>query len=142
MKKLIYILLLLPVLALSQSDNIYTSFGNVGYVSVGLTTAIDTADITPAGQNGKKFDFITLVAYSSGVDTVQVYTQAKYDTSIWVQKALTDMSSGSLVTTAILSTTKKEWIIQDPQPIRVRLISTSNDASTSTVIVQGKYGIR
>ena len=142
MKKLIFILLLLPVLAFSQSDNIYTSFGNVGYVSVGLTASLDTADITPAGQNGKKFDFITIVAFSSAVDTLQVFTQAKYDTTVWIQKALTDMTLGTTVTTAILSTTKKEWIIQDPQPFRVRIISTSNDASTSTAIVQGKYGIR
>lgn len=141
MKKLLF-LIAFPLIAFSQSDNIYKSFGNIGYASIGLTTAIDTADITPAGQNGKRFDFITIVAFSSAVDTLQVFTQAKYDTTVWIQKALTDMSSGSLVTTAILSTTKKEWIIQDPQPIRVRIISTSNDASTSTAIVQGKYGVR
>jgi hypothetical protein len=142
MKKLLSLIFIVPLLAFSQSDNINTSFGNVGYKSVTLTTAIDTADILPAGQNGKKFDFITVVGYSSAVDTVQVFTQAKHDTSIWVQKALTDMTSNTTVTTIILSTTKKEWLIVDPQPFRVRLISTSNDGSTSTLITQGKYGIK
>lgn len=142
MKKLIFILLLLPVLSFSQSNNMYYDFGNVGYASMTLTNSIDSAYVITGGMNGKKFDYITLVLTSSATDTVTVWTLSRADTTNWVQKSLLNMNSGSTVTIASCTTTRQEFLILDPQPFRVRLFLAGEDGSTVSAIVQGKYGIR
>ena len=141
MKKLLF-LFILPVLAFSQSNSIYTSFGNVGYTTNTLTNSIDTLVITPAGFGNKKFDYITMVLTSSGTDTVTVWTLSRADTTTWTQKALVNMNSGSTVAIASLTTTSQEFLIPDPQVFKVRLLLAGEDGSTVTSIVQGKYGIR
>lgn len=142
MKKLIFILLLLPVLAFSQSNNMYYDFGNVGYASMTLTNSIDSAFVVTGGMSGKKFDYITLVLNSSSTDTVTVWTLSRLDTTTWVQKSLLNMTSGSTVTLASCTTTRQEFLILDPQTFRVRLLLSGEDASTVTAVIQGKYGIR
>lgn len=140
MKKLLF-LIAFPLIAFSQSNNVSTSFGNLSYVSQTLTASIDTMDVVPNSQSKGIYNFITVVANSTAVDTIQVWVLGN-DGATWSQNSLIDLNGGTTVTTMILSTTQKEWIINNPQAKQIRLISTSNDASTSTVLVQGKYGVR
>jgi len=58
MKKL-YLFLFLPVFLFPQSNSIYKSFGNVGFVTLTLTNTIDSAIVIPSGGS-KKFDFISI----------------------------------------------------------------------------------
>jgi hypothetical protein len=142
MKNIMLIIFILPIIAFSQTNNINTSFGNIGYTSQTLTLSIDTADVVPAGQGSKKFDFITCVLTSSATDTITVWTLSRADTTTWVQKSLINLNSGSTVAIASLTTTAQEFLINDPQPFKVRLLLLGEDGSTTTAIVQGKYGVR
>jgi len=91
-----------------------------------LTTAIDTIDAR--FQNTESFEAYTLTAYTTtGTDTVLVYTQS-LDMETWVYK-----------TEFIITTTPVEYGIDDPQPNKIRLVTT--DVSASCVfILTGKVG--
>jgi len=140
MKKL-FLILILPLFGYSQSDNLYATFGNVGYTSQTMTL-IDSAYVTPSGFGNKKFDFVTIVASSSATDSITVWTNSRADTTTWTQKSLINLTSGATVTFMSLTTAVEEYLINDPQAFRVRLLFAGEDGSTSSVIVQGKYGVR
>lgn len=136
MNKIIFLLLVVVSFTFSQID---TQYSNEGYVSITMTGANDTADVVPASSSGKGFQLVSIVALSSAVDTVSVYTLAR-DGSTWSQKGLLDLTSNTVVTTMILSTTAKEFLLLDPQSKQIRFISPSDDGSTNTIIIQGKNG--
>jgi hypothetical protein len=136
-KTLVFLLLLISATAFSQSDNINATVSTVEYYKARLTGAIDTLDITMA--RSPRYDFITVTAKSDAVDTIQVYTLSR-DGTAWTQMGVLDLSSNTAATTMILGTAYKEFALLDPQPLKVRLISMSNDASYDSVIVMGKYG--
>jgi hypothetical protein len=137
MKKLFAMMLLMSSMAFSQTNNIDVTVTNVEYYKAKLTAAIDTMDIVM--PRSPRYDFITVTAKSDAVDTIQVYTLSR-DGTAWTQQGVIDLSSNTAATTMILSTAYKEFVLLDPQPLKMRFISTSNDGSYDSLIVMGKYG--
>jgi hypothetical protein len=135
-----YLLILLIVLSqvLCAQNNLSEEVPKTNYVKFVMTSAIDTAFVT--FNAGKKFDYITVAAVcSTGVDTLQVWT-LQNDGASWVQNAVLGLTDDTVRTSCILSTSRKEFIILNPQVNQLMLISPSDDTSSDTVIVQGKYG--
>jgi hypothetical protein len=140
-KKLIFTLILLFLTCdlYAQTNNIdyVVPYGRV-YYRFTLTAAIDTADLNFLDRNA--ITYYTITTVSTAVDTIQVWTLS-IDGVTWVQKGIIDLASQSIVTEINATTTAKEFLLIDPQPVKIRLISTSNDASTCTVLISGKKGI-
>lgn len=136
MKKLFGILLLFCSIGLSQSNNIDVTLSGVKYRLDTLTTAIDTMDVRYGPTN--QYPSYTITAYTlSGTDTLTVYTKS-WNNSFWSQVALVDLSTLSSVTTIAASTTKKEFVIADTSPYAIRVISSSDDGSSTVVLITGK----
>ena len=108
------------------------------YYNKTLTNAIDTVDV--AFSSPERFTSYTIVATSTVTDTLNVYVQSK-DGTAWVQRGLVDLSTGTMVSFIYATTISGEYLIVDPQPLKIRIVSTSMDASTTTIILQGKTGI-
>lgn len=133
MKKLIYLLAIFCSVALSQTNNINKTVPFAVYSTDTLTTSIDTADVFFA--NSDKYSYQTLfIATLSGADTVTVWEQS-LDTLSYSQVSLVDKSSGSSVTSIPVSTTPKEYIVFDGWKQKIRLISSSNDGSSTRFIL-------
>jgi uncharacterized protein (DUF1800 family) len=139
--KNLFLILFVFSFAYSQSDNASITIAGTGYVTQTLTRTIDTADVVISGTNNKRYDYISIVLSSSATDTVTVYTLAKNGTT-WTQNSLTDLSTNGNVASAIMTTTAREFIVNNPQPMKIRLLLLGEDGSTVSAIVQGKYGIR
>ena len=90
-----------------------------------LTASIDTIDIRFGSS--ERFDAYTLTAYSTGIDTIDVYTRS-LDMETWVYK-----------TEFIIDTEPVEYGIDDPQPNKIRLITTDHSANC-VFILSGKVG--
>jgi hypothetical protein len=143
MRKYLFILITLffirPILAqdVDPAPDIDTTVV-FNYFHDSLTVTIDTADVVfPDLLN---IDYHTISIYTiSGADTVNVFTQST-DGLIWSQKALTDLSADTSASFIIVSTVPKEYIISDPQPGKIRIISTSNDGSITVFTLSGKRG--
>jgi hypothetical protein len=140
MKKLLFMLILfITVNLFGQSNNVSVT-PYVPFYRDTLTTSLDTMDIK--FQSG--FDYYTISVYTTtGTDTVNVYSKGEGDYAFYVQKALIDLTNNNLVTQIIVSTTPKEYLLQDPGTMYLRLITP--DASANTVFTvnakKGNYAI-
>jgi hypothetical protein len=136
MKKIIFLLSVFVGMAFSQSNNIDTAvYAKV--VSITMTATIDTVDINFGTAYKDKFtSYMITASNASGADTIEVYTKS-WDSDVWSQCAVVDLSILSSATTIASSTTRKDFIIANPNPYKIRLISTSNDASTTSIKVTG-----
>jgi hypothetical protein len=135
----IWLVFLAWATSFSQSNNVDTTVIGVDYFSQTMTASIDTLDIIFDLKPRPNF-YAIAVACSTGADTITVWVQQR-DGSTWVQTALIDISDNTSDASMICSTTQKTWILLHPQPKKVRLVSTSDDASSDYVVVQGLYGV-
>jgi hypothetical protein len=120
----------------SQSNNLSVTLGNISFSKSVMTSSIDTAIVAIT----KHYPFITIAAVCSvGADTLQIWT-LQNNGAMWIQHAVIDLSSNTATAGCILSTTRKEFLLLDPQPNQIMIISPSDDASIDTVMVQGKFG--
>ena len=137
MKKLLSIILIMVAVNIFGQDvntNVYTTF----YRDT-LTATIDTVQLK--FQLG--FDYFTISIYSSGTDTVHVYTKGEGDYGLWTRKALIDLSNSSVVTEIIATSTVKEYLIQDPSTMWLRLITPDGSAGAIFTInaKKGQYAV-
>lgn len=137
MKRMVFLLIILltfNVFAQDVNTNIYTTF----YRDT-LTTTIDTVQLK--FQSG--FDYFTISVYSSGTDTINVYTKGEGDYGLWTQKALIDLSTAAVVSQIIATSTVKEYLIIEPSTMHLRLITP--DASANAIFTinakKGNYAI-
>jgi hypothetical protein len=134
----LFILILVLSVSLYAQNNLSEEVPRTNYVKFVMTAAIDTAFVT--FNVSRKFDFVTVAAVcSTGVDSLQVWT-LQNDGASWVQNAVLGLTDDTVRTSCILSTSRKEFIVLNPQVNQLMLISPSDDTSSDTVIVQGKYG--
>jgi hypothetical protein len=110
------------------------------FVSATLTPTQDTLDVF-FSLNNRQYSWYSITIVSTGTDTLNFYTLA-WDSSGWEQSGLTDIYSGSNITSISASTTRKTYSSIHPQPYKMRIISTSGDASTTTIVVSGETGIQ
>lgn len=136
LSKLILMLLIFSAIAFSQ-NNLTEEVPRTNYVKFVMTGSIDTAFVT--FNAGKKFDYVSIASLSTGVDSLQVWT-LQNDGAMWIQKGVCSLYDDTVKTTCVLSTSRREFVILDPQPNQLMLISPSDDGSVDTVIVQGKFG--
>jgi hypothetical protein len=122
----------------SQSNNINKTISpGKTYARDTLTAAVDTADISTASA-GENFQRWTIQVYTTtGTDTLSVFTKSR-DNGFWIQRSLTSMAAGTVVTTIPVTTTPTEFIIIDSEVKFVRLITASDDESTTVFIIDGK----
>jgi hypothetical protein len=106
-----------------------------------LTVTNDTMDVDFERLSQTDKDQIvgyTIVAKTiSGTDTLNVFTLSR-DERFWTQKALTDLSADTTANVFPVTTTAKEFEISDPAPSKIRIISTSNDGSSTLITVSAK----
>ncbi len=134
----LFILILVLSVSLYAQNNLSEEVPRTNYVKFVMTAAIDTAFVT--FNVSRKFDFVTVAAVcSTGVDSLQVWT-LQNDGASWVRNAVLGLTDDTVRTSCILSTSRKEFIVLNPQVNQLMLISPSDDTSSDTVIVQGKYG--
>ena len=134
----LFILILVLSVSLYAQNNLSEEVPRTNYVKFVMTAAIDTAFVT--FNVSRKFDFVTVAAVcSTGVDSLQVWT-LQNDGASWIQNAVLGLTDDTVRTSCILSTSRKEFVILNPQVNQLMLISPSDDTSSDTVIVQGKYG--
>ena len=141
MKRAINIVLgvmLFASLLQAQSNNISVVVGNdTTYYSCGMTASIDTAEIVFSTPHKRLFDCYTVTAVSSAVDSLLVQTLCANGTT-WVAMGSVNLFSGAATDTINVTTAAKEYLINDPEPRKIRIISLSDDASTTTAIVTAK----
>lgn len=135
MKK-VFLLILFLVSVKTFGQDVYET-PNVPYYHDTLTVALDTMDVSFSDTKG--IVYVSVSCYTTtGTDTVYVYTQSM-DGLIWAQQSVLDNVADTSAAFIIISTTPKEFtIINDSQPWKVRLVSTSNDGSTTVFTLNGK----
>jgi hypothetical protein len=137
MKKIFVVLFLSITSLYSQSNNVDTLIGKSKAFYVGtITASVDTIDVA-FDMDGIGADVITVVATSTGVDTISVYTLAMNGTT-WIPIGGIDLTNNSNVTSLISTTTTKEVKLNAIQPYKVRFVNLSDDGSSTTLIVQAK----
>jgi hypothetical protein len=141
LKRLIALLILglvVASLSFAQSNNLNKTIGTYEYYSRDtLTASVDTEDIS-TGQAGIAFKRWVIQAYNpTGADTVNVYIKSR-DGQFWMPVAVTNTATGATATAIPTTTVGIECIIQSSEVFNVRLVSTSNDASTTVFVVAGK----
>ena len=127
MKKIIFAILVLigSVIVMGQDR---TVLPNTPFYKDTLSASRDTIDVLFSDYGDK--ETFTFTAYTTtGTDTVLIYTKS-LDGTIWVSKA-----------SFAITTTPVEYGIDDPEPTAIRVISTSNDASTTVFVLAGKKGL-
>lgn len=138
MKKLILFLALLITINVFGQDVNTTVYNS--YYHDTLTTTIDTMQIK--FQSG--FDYYTISVYTTtGTDTINVYSKGEGNFGIWTQKALIDLSTNSVVPQIIITTTPKEYLLQDPSTMWLQIITPDVSASSIFTInaKKGNYAI-
>jgi hypothetical protein len=127
-KYLIVILFLIFIKTFAQSQNIYTAPTNTWYHDT-LTTTIDTIDVALSDTKGIKY--VTVSCYTTtGTDTLYVYTKSM-DNLIWVKE----------LTPEIITTTAQEFMIYNPQPWLLRLITPDVSANIVFTVNGKKEGL-
>ncbi|MBE3139050.1 MAG: hypothetical protein IMZ53_00540 [Thermoplasmata archaeon] len=122
----------------AQSNNINVVVGNdTTYYSCSLTASIDTAEIAFTSPHKRLIDSYTITAVSSAVDSLVIQTLSA-NGSTWVPMGSVNLFSGAATDTIALTTAVREYLLNDPEPRKIRVISLSDDASTSTAIVTAK----
>ena len=134
MKKFLFVLIFLvyiPLIAQDVNVNVSAKF----YRDT-LTTTKDTIDVNLLYP--ERFNRRTITALTTtDTDTINIYTKS-WDNQLWIQQGLIDLSDNSNKTNIIITTISKEFLINDPEPYRIRLIAVG--VSTSCIIiVTGKY---
>jgi hypothetical protein len=140
MKRILSLTIWLVFLAWSyspaQSNNVSETIEWKTFYRDTLTATLDTMDIKFLSP--ERFDTYSIVAYTTaGADTVTVCTKTNDDTT-WVPCGLADMMDADDTVSIVIGTVAKEYELLTSQPNRIRLVSASNDASTTIFIVQGK----
>lgn len=133
MKNLIF--LILSVIGIGYAQDTTRSASMTAYYVDSLTTTKDTIDFV--FDAALKTDKFSVVATSTAVDTVEVYTQS-LDGVRWVKQGVVDLATNTVIATIIGATTSKELQLLDPRPKKIRLVSLSNDGSICHVVVQTK----
>ena len=139
MKKLVFILFILATVATKAQTPavIDTTIKISSYVLLDLKTTKDTVLVNLTG----KYNKASIVAYTtSGQDTLYVSTKDISGT-VYSRKTLKTLSD-SVATTInytkiIVTTTPKEWLINDPKPSSI-LIMRTHKLVTTKVIIAGK----
>ncbi len=138
MKRIILIIMLFSSVLFAQDITIYPE---VPYYHNTLTASNDTIDVSfshlAALDKNSITDYTISIYTSAGADTVKVYSLSA-DDLIWCQQSTWDLLADTTSQFIIVSTTPKEYLISDSAPNIVRIISTSNDASTTIFTIQGK----
>jgi hypothetical protein len=141
MKKLLLFTLLIPTILFATTPTttrIDTTVATTYFVKI-LTPSIDTVDVTFSSP--QRFNAYTIVATSTATDTLKVYIQSK-DGSVLSQQGVINLAADSAYSLIPAGTASKEFLILDPQPPKIRVVSTSMDASTTTIILAGKNGYK
>lgn len=138
MKQLLFILMLTANIDVcAQDKNVLVT---PAWYRDTLTATRDTVDLAFARADEKLLNSWSVVAAATtGTDTLKVYTLSA-DGTTWSQCALFDVASGTYVTSIIVTTTAKEFLLADPVPNKIRLMT--DDVSASCIaITAGKYRI-
>lgn len=123
MRKLLLFLTIFASIAFGQDA---TQIINANGWASTLSASRDTIDVYFDTQ----FQYLTISALtSSGTDSINVYT--KDYAGAWVQKNLISNTEGIPYDFIPLSTTKKEYIVRDPEILALRLICP--DITTGTI---------
>ena len=134
MKKLITLLILLFCINVQAQDTTYTVTSM--FFADTLTSTRDTVVLSIKNNYG----YWSITLDSDSLDTVYVDTKTFNINAAgdyyWTQKALTDMSADTVVTSAAITTTPKEFLILDPRATGIRLRSTV--ATNTAYIIQLK----
>lgn len=134
MKNLFLMIVLISSFAFTQTNNL-DRFPSKLYQKDTLTTSIDTMDVSFNSDLGIE-SYVVTAYCPSGADTLQVYSMMD-DNVTWSPRALLSFTSGSAVATLPVSTTVLSGQIYKTGHSKIRIISTSNDGSTTVVIVSG-----
>ena len=137
MKRTMFVLIIIVALfdfGIAQSNNIDT-VGAKRYYKGTLTTSIDT--ISVALDMPEWYNCFTITATSSAVDSLIVKTLAA-DGTTWVVMGMTNLFSGADEDTINATTVSTEYLLNDPQPTKIRVESLSHDGSTCVIILTGK----
>ena len=134
MKKLITLLILLFCINVQAQDTTYTV--TTMFFADTLTSTRDTVVLSIKNNYG----YWSITLDSDSLDTVYVDTKTFNINAAgdyyWTQKALIDMSADTVVTSAAVTTTPKEFLILDPRATGIRLRSTV--ATNTAYIIQLK----
>lgn len=96
-----------------------------------LKSTEKTFKIKPDYSIGSKF---TITAQTiSGTDTLFVETASR-DTLYYTPKILIDLNTGSPVSSIIITTTAKEYLIYDPQVYKIKLYTVNGLVSTKFTV--------
>lgn len=128
MKKIILVLLLL--VGYSQAQDVSTTVLET-YKDT-LTATLDTMVVY--FQTPSEYKVIS-IASTTGTDSVYVSTMDK--NGVWVTKSLLDLTDGYLYSFMTVTTTRKEYIIYDPEIYAIR-IRTPDASASSIFTVYGK----
>lgn len=139
MKKLICLLLFVWQVGVSQDVDATVALG-VNFYRNTLTATLDTVDVTFTSPASQGIGYYTVVAYSTGDDTAQVWILSN-DGLTWTQQGMVDLSDNSNDTQIIATTTSKEFVLYDVTPRKIRLITTDHSAAL-TFILGGKRVFR
>ena len=139
MKK-IMILAVMSLLSLSlYAQDTTRTVAGVRYYVDSLTTTKDTIDFQ-FDWDAIKSDKVQIFATSSAVDTVEVYVNSP-DGVRWAKEGVIDFATNTVIATVIGATTTKELQVISPRPVKVRLVSLSNDGSVCYVVVSARRTI-
>jgi len=125
MKKIIFIILFI-VSALSVNAQNNRTMVN-GLVADTLKTSRKIYNITP--DYYIDFKFTVWAKTLSGTDTLYVSTTTR-DTSATSSKILIDLSTGSPVSSMIITTTPREFFIYDPTVYKIKIWTNNATATT------------
>jgi hypothetical protein len=137
MKKFLIIFFLFAAFISAQDSSI--TVVNKNYYKFTSTGTVDTFDIKFQGLYKNGENLITVYAKSTGVDTLNIFTRST-DDSLWVRVGVRSLFGDSVTTSIISNTMAKEYILLDPEPKEIRVVNTSDDGSTSAILISGKRG--
>ena len=100
--------------------------------TVGNGSARDTLDVQFSSAVRPGYYSISLYT-STGTDTVNVYTYSP-NRSFWVKHGMVDLSDNSDVTQIIITTTAKEFVVLDREPVKIRLTTADHTYNTRFVV--------
>lgn len=134
MKNLIVLMLLTVSVAFSQTNNL-DRFPSKLYQKDTLTTAIDTLFVS--FKSDLKIESFHVTAFNpSGADTVTV-AELMDDGVTWSPRGIFNFATGAYVASLATSTVVASGRINASLGAKLRFISSSNDGSTTVILVSG-----
>jgi hypothetical protein len=103
-----------------------------------LTATHDTVDVRFQDADQRYMGGFNLFLVSDGTDTVNVYSESQ-DGTTWAQTAVYTVANDTALTfyrSIPVSTTSLLYHLLDYYPYKIRIVSTSQDASKTLVILE------